>query len=170
MWRLVCGSSWLQTLNCSSLLIPNKPIFAGEISGNIFISGQYFSACMGTRGDPEGFRASEQTGAVTTVEPIVTHCLLSDLGVWRFIFLLDARSCPLCIWSSLAFIQELFKRFCVSGKGLFLYLGTHLALWSDFKIRLFQPKLAENTFSPFLPEQGLLHWNCASFSAFGLFL
>ena len=37
------GSPWLQTLNYNSLLIliPNKPTFAGEISGSLFISGQH---------------------------------------------------------------------------------------------------------------------------------
>ena len=29
---------WLQNLNCNSLLIPKKPIFAGEISGSLFVS------------------------------------------------------------------------------------------------------------------------------------
>lgn len=37
-----CGSSWLQTRNCSSLLILNKPIFAGEIPGSVFVLGQHF--------------------------------------------------------------------------------------------------------------------------------
>ena len=40
MWGLVHGSPWLQTLNCSSLLIPNKPIFVEEISGHLFVSSQ----------------------------------------------------------------------------------------------------------------------------------
>ena len=34
------GSLWLQSLNYNSLLIPNKLIFAGEISGSLFVSGQ----------------------------------------------------------------------------------------------------------------------------------
>ena len=49
-------------------------------------------------------------------------------------------------------------------------MSTHLILQSDFEIRLFQPKLAENAFGPFLWEEGLLHLNCASFATFGLFL
>ena len=40
--RLACGSPWLQTLNCNSLLILNKPIFVGEISGTLFVLGQHF--------------------------------------------------------------------------------------------------------------------------------
>ena len=34
------GLSWLQTLNCNSLLTPNKTVFAGEISGSLFVSSQ----------------------------------------------------------------------------------------------------------------------------------
>ena len=33
----------LQTPNCNSLLIPNKPIFAREITGSLFVSGQQYS-------------------------------------------------------------------------------------------------------------------------------
>ena len=39
--ELALGSSWSQTPNSNSLLIPNKPVFAGEISGSLFISGQH---------------------------------------------------------------------------------------------------------------------------------
>ena len=35
------SSSWLQTRNCKSLLIPRKIIFVGEISDSLFVSGQY---------------------------------------------------------------------------------------------------------------------------------
>ena len=40
--RLARGSPWLQTVNCNSLLIPNKPIFAETISGSLFVSGQNY--------------------------------------------------------------------------------------------------------------------------------
>lgn len=33
MWGLACGSPWLQSLNSSSLLIPNKLTCAEEITG-----------------------------------------------------------------------------------------------------------------------------------------
>ena len=36
------GLPWLQTLNCNSILIQNRPIFAGEISGSLFVSGQHW--------------------------------------------------------------------------------------------------------------------------------
>ena len=41
VWKLALGLPWLQTLNCNSLLILSKPIFAGKISGRLFISGQH---------------------------------------------------------------------------------------------------------------------------------
>ena len=37
------GSPWLQTLNCNSLLAPNKPNFAGEISDSLFVFSQHLS-------------------------------------------------------------------------------------------------------------------------------
>ena len=44
--KLVCGLPWLQTLNCNSLLNPNRPIFAGEINGSLFIPGQQTSRLL----------------------------------------------------------------------------------------------------------------------------
>ena len=38
--RLGSDWPWLQTLNCDSLLIPSKSVFAGDISGSLFVSGQ----------------------------------------------------------------------------------------------------------------------------------
>ena len=32
---------WLQTPNCSSLLIPSRAMFAGEVFGSLFVSGQH---------------------------------------------------------------------------------------------------------------------------------
>lgn len=40
MWRLARGSPWLQMPKCNSLLIPDKAIFAREISGSWFVSSQ----------------------------------------------------------------------------------------------------------------------------------
>ena len=37
---LAHGLPWLQTLNYNSLLISNKPIFAGEASGSLLVLGQ----------------------------------------------------------------------------------------------------------------------------------
>ena len=37
---LAHGPPWLHTVNCNSLLIPNKPIFAGEITSSLFVLGQ----------------------------------------------------------------------------------------------------------------------------------
>ena len=44
-FSLPCPSrtcTWLADSDCSSLLIPNKPIFAGEILGSLFVSGQQY--------------------------------------------------------------------------------------------------------------------------------
>ena len=41
MWGLAHGFPWLQTPICNSVLIPNKPVFDGEISGSLFVSGQH---------------------------------------------------------------------------------------------------------------------------------
>lgn len=35
--NLTWGLSWLQILSCNSLLIQNKPIFAGGIIGSLFV-------------------------------------------------------------------------------------------------------------------------------------
>jgi len=41
MWERAGGSPWLQSQNCNSLLIPNKLIFAREISGTLFVLGHH---------------------------------------------------------------------------------------------------------------------------------
>ena len=38
---LAHGLTSLQTLNCNSLLVPNEPIFAGEVFGYLFDLGQF---------------------------------------------------------------------------------------------------------------------------------
>ena len=40
MRGLAHGLPWLLTLNCNFLLIPNKPIFAGDITVCLFVYGQ----------------------------------------------------------------------------------------------------------------------------------
>lgn len=40
-WELEHGLSWLQKPNCNSLLILNKPVFAGEIPDSLFVLGQH---------------------------------------------------------------------------------------------------------------------------------
>ena len=42
-WVLAHDSSWLQTLNCSSLLFLNKLIFTEEIFASLFVSGHNIS-------------------------------------------------------------------------------------------------------------------------------
>ena len=57
---LSCVSPWLQTLNCNSLLISDKPILAGEISGSLFVLGQHFDVPYRDKTrHPKGPRAGE---------------------------------------------------------------------------------------------------------------
>ena len=49
MRTLAHGSSWLQSPNCNSLLILNKPIFVGEIAGSLFVLCQHFGGSRGQR-------------------------------------------------------------------------------------------------------------------------
>ena len=58
-WGFVHGSPGLQTLNCNSLLIPNKPIFAGEITGSQFVLGQPFKRESVTQQGPMGLLAQK---------------------------------------------------------------------------------------------------------------
>ena len=57
---------------------------------------------------PDGSGADEQTGTRFITQPNFTHCF-SHWRVWRYIFLLDLSSCPLWVWSSTGFIQDLNK-------------------------------------------------------------
>ena len=47
MQGLAYDSPLLQTSNCYSLLIPNKRIFAGEITGSLFVLGQHLLHLFG---------------------------------------------------------------------------------------------------------------------------
>ena len=81
LWGLVHDYPRLQTPNCNSLLILNQPIFDGEISGSLFVLGQFWWPVQGPEKTPDGSGAGEQTGAVPTNEPIVTHCF--SLQPWN---------------------------------------------------------------------------------------
>ena len=55
----------------NSLETLNKPIFAGEISGSLFVLGQHFDGLYrDQRKTPEGSRAGKQTEYIQ-LEPIV---------------------------------------------------------------------------------------------------
>ena len=64
------------------MLVPIKPIFAGEIPGSLFVLGQHFG---GPYGDPEktlhDFEAGKQTGMVLTLSTFLLAALLEDPGV-----------------------------------------------------------------------------------------
>ena len=66
---------WLQIPNCNPLLIPNKPIFAEEISGRILVLGQHFGGPYRDQRRPQKILGlvSKQVQFLQ-IEPIVTHC------------------------------------------------------------------------------------------------
>ena len=79
---------------------------------------------------------------VSTIEFIVTHCFLTDPGVWRHIFLLDPMSHTF-VFRALPILFEIILRICLPAEAIVLYSVftvylRHLTLWSDFEIRLFQ--------------------------------
>ena len=82
MGEVACGSPWLQTLNFNSLLIPNKTIFAVEITVSLIVLGQHFG---GPYGDPEktpnDSETGEQTGTIPTLSPLLLTASLLDPGV-----------------------------------------------------------------------------------------
>lgn len=56
-----CSSKVVHFANCSSLLIWNKPIFAGETTGRLFVLGQYFGGPYGDQEKtPKDSEAGEQ--------------------------------------------------------------------------------------------------------------
>lgn len=57
----------------NNLLILNKAIFAGEVFGSLFVLGQLWLPMQGLEKTLDGSGAGNQTGAVPTIEPIVTH-------------------------------------------------------------------------------------------------
>ena len=64
---------------CNSLLIPNKFIIAGEISGYVLFRLNVLETCTGTS---HNFGADEQKSPVFTIETFTTHCFfLSELAV-----------------------------------------------------------------------------------------
>ena len=94
---------------------------------------------------------------------------LSNPSVWRRVFLLDQSSCHLCIWSSPGFFGDLFKCFVFLVKALFYVL---VLVWY-FSLILKSDCCNQSWLKCLRPTstgKGLLLWNCAVFSAFGLFL
>ena len=94
------GRPWIAAL-CFSCM------FAGEISGSLFVSGQHCShSCRDQRRFPNSSRADVQTGAVPSFEPIVYYCFTYQL--WRV---------KMCLSWNCAFTLFAFE-------ALWLYLGS----------------------------------------------
>ena len=154
------------TVLCSSWINPSWPekyLAVSLFQINILV------ACVGTTEFPHSSVAGKQTGAVSTVEPIVTHCF--SLWPWNLKAHLSpgSRLTPSLHLKLSRFYSESILKLHLSGQCFTLYASTHLALQSDLRSDCFSwNRLA---FDPFLREQGTFHWNCACFCpAFSLFL
>ena len=69
---------WLDSHGCRrqiAILIPNKPIFTGEIAGSLFISGQHFGGTYrNLEKTPPMTPELVRNRCSTRTEPIVAHC------------------------------------------------------------------------------------------------
>lgn len=80
----------------------------------------------------KGSRACEETGTISTVEPIEPTVFHTDPWVWRYVFLPDSSLLSLCIWSSLGFIQDMLKGFVFSTLSCVWVLIWHLVwFWGE---------------------------------------
>ena len=99
-------------LKCNSLLISNKPTFAEEISGSLFVSGQHFDGLYGHQSKlPVALGLVNKQGQYPQFSPLMLIDFLPDPEVWRYIFLLDPSSCPLYVWNSPGSQGTYFKVF-----------------------------------------------------------
>ena len=117
---LLCsGLAWdspeWQSLICNSLCIPNKPIFAGEIYGPLFVLGEHFGGLQGGQRRCQswfwnwwGNRCSRH------LEPTVTDYSFPGHEVWRYIFFSESEFTPsLCLKFS-GFYSGSILKFCLS--------------------------------------------------------
>ena len=166
VWQLACGLPWLQTLSCSCLLIPNKPIFDGEITSSLFVSGKHF--CGPYRDQRRPLEAGEQASVVPTSESIELTAVITNPEVWSYVFLLDPRSRPLHLKISGLYLGSILKfhLFCLRPCSICEELfDTSVWFW-DWTV---STETGWEGFGSFLWEQGLFHWNCAT-SASGPFI
>ena len=71
MQKISCGLPWLLMPNCNSLMIMNKPIFAGEITVSLFKV-----SIFGPHRDPEKTSNNWKVGAQTVVIPALSSLML----------------------------------------------------------------------------------------------
>ena len=114
----VC-SPWLQMLNCNSLLITNKPIFAGQISSSLFVLREHFGGPYGDhRRLPMAPGLVSKQVLYSQMNPLQLTAFSMTLGfegasfswIWAF---------ALIVFEALNFIQDLFKSFVFFVKALF---------------------------------------------------
>lgn len=82
--------------NCSSFLILNKSIWAGEITGHLSVLSQHFGDKYGDREEtPKDSVVGKQIVVVLTLNPLFLTAFLINPGVWGWVFLLDPSFLPL---------------------------------------------------------------------------
>lgn len=102
MWRLAGGSPRLQTPNCGSLLILNKPVFAGEIPGGPFGSSQQQREHL----PPSHLYPSSEVG--TTLNLLCLLLELFSMHLYTYLHL-QIHSLLLAKMESLFLILQLIK-------------------------------------------------------------
>ena len=161
-------------------------MFAGEIPGSLFVSGEHFSGpYRDQRRLPTVLGLVSKQVQYPHLSPLLLTVFLTYPGVWRCGFLLDLSLHPLCIWRSPGFIWDLFKGFVFLVKALFfrLVLVWHFGkIWDQtvpLKVTSLQPipcrtgaaspKVA--SLQPILSGTGLFFSKMMlRFSSFNLFL
>ena len=156
MQGLACGSPWLQTLNCNSLLILNKPIFAGEISCSLFVSGQ----CLGGPYREQRILLTAPWLMSKLVQdpqlsPLLPTTFLIDPRVWRYVFL------PVQTYA--LFVPEALQAlFWIYLKILSFWLRTSSVCKNSFGLSVWFWDQSIHwrwlAFGPFLCEQVSLKW------------
>ena len=126
--------TWLPMVADPEWQFSADPIFAGKISGSLFVSGQHFGALYRHQGRLR--MAPEQVSKhvwYPQLSPLSLTAFLANLKVWRYIFLLGLSLCPLCIWSSPAFTRDPFLSFwlrpcsvCKNSLGTSVWFGIRL--------------------------------------------
>lgn len=111
--------------NCSSFLILNKSIWAGEITGHLSVLSQHFGDKYGDREEtPKDSVVGKQIVVVLTLNPLFLTAFLINPGVWGWVFLLDPSFLPLQVLFGITFKVSSFL-----VKVFVLYLNIFLALW-----------------------------------------
>ena len=115
VWGLAHGSPWLQTWSYNFLLTLKKLIFAGEISGSLFVSGQQYTPgpCRSlspalTVVSPRFPRTGRNTFAQTSPEGLLTDLQLDEAGPRRSV--LPAQSLLSFPYTGKFFVTSVWRK------------------------------------------------------------